>query len=67
MKDVWRSAITTSGVLSVTVVLTQVMPEQRVVKLVILENLLVGLITFSVRIVSYTNNFSFTMTDIVNF
>ena len=44
VKDVWRSAITTSGVLFVTMVLIQVMPEQRAVKLVILENLSVGLL-----------------------
>ena len=42
MKDVWKSAIETSGEQFVTVDLTQMMPGQRVAKLDTLENLLVS-------------------------
>ena len=42
MKDVWKSAIETSGEQFVTVDLTQMMPGQHVAKLDTLENLLVS-------------------------
>ena len=42
MKDVWKSAIETSGEQFVTVDLTQMMPGQHVSKLDTLENLLVS-------------------------
>jgi hypothetical protein len=42
MRDVWKSVITISGGQFVTAVLIQMMPDQHVVKLDILENLLVS-------------------------
>ena len=42
MKDVWKSAIETSGEQFVTVDLTQVMPGQHVAKLDTQDNLLVS-------------------------